>query len=145
MTRLPDFADPDEVEAAFYEAFEAANLEAMMELWADDETITCVHPGGKRLVGLDEIRESWQQIFQSSMRLRFRITERRSLTDESIAVHSVEEEIEISGQEGVRAIVATTNIYVLTDAGWRIWMHHASNTSGDDEEAEEPEEKPTLH
>lgn len=145
MSEDPVFADPDEIEDAFYEAFEAADLEAMMRLWADDETISCIHPGGRRLIGQAEIRESWRQIFQSSMRLRFHLTERRSLTDESIAVHSVQEQIEVTGQGGAQAVVATTNVYVQTDSGWRIWMHHASNTGTEDEDPEEPDAKPTLH
>lgn len=147
MSPAPEFAGPDEVEDAFYAAFEAADLDAMMRLWADDETISCVHPGGSRLVGHDEIRESWRQIFASSMRLRFHLGERRTLTDDNLAVHSVQEEIEVSGQQNLRAVVAATNIYVLTDHGWRIWLHHASNaaTESDEPEPDGDDPKPTLH
>ncbi len=144
MSDTPEFSGPDDVEDAFYAAFEAADLDAMMRLWADDETISCVHPGGNRLVGLADIRESWRQIFGSTMRLRFHLAERRTLTDENIAVHCVQEEIEVSGQQELRAIVAATNIYVLTDDGWRIWLHHASNASSEPEESED-DVKPTLH
>lgn len=147
MSNAPEFAGPDEVEDAFYAAFEAADLDAMMRLWADDETISCVHPGGSRLVGHDEIRESWRQIFSGNMRLRFHLGERRTLTDDNLAVHSVQEEIEVSGQQNLRAVVAATNIYVLTDHGWRIWLHHASNAAveSDEPEADGDEPKPTLH
>ena len=40
-----------EAARAFYEAFEARDVEAMMATWAEDEEIVCVHPGGSRLVG----------------------------------------------------------------------------------------------
>ena len=145
MTDAPRFSDPDEAEEAFYAAFETADLDGMMKLWADDDTITCVHPGGSRLVGREEIRESWRQIFQSQMRLNFRLTERHAITDRNIAVHSVLEEIEVSGQSGLTAVVASTNVFVLTNDGWRIWMHHASNAATSEEESDDAADKPTLH
>ena len=33
------------------EALERSDLDAMMEVWADDEEVVCVHPGGPRVVG----------------------------------------------------------------------------------------------
>ena len=144
MSDIPDYADSEQAEEAFYAAFENADLEAMMRLWADDDTIICVHPGGTRLVGREAIRESWRQIFDGRMRLRFRITGHHCLTDEGVAVHSVHEEIEVTGQDRVAAVVASTNVFVLTDAGWRIWMHHASSTAKDDE-MDDSGPRPTLH
>ena len=42
---------PEEAETAFYEALEKGDLEAMMAIWADDEEVVCIHPGGQRLTG----------------------------------------------------------------------------------------------
>src|SRR3954468_18249448 len=53
-----------EVEAAFYEALNRADVEALMALWADDEEIVCIHPGGPRLHGHAAIQASWQAIFE---------------------------------------------------------------------------------
>ena len=53
---------PAEVEAAFYDALNRADVEALMALWADDEEIVCVHPGGARLIGHRAIRESWTML-----------------------------------------------------------------------------------
>src|SRR5262245_28748700 len=53
-----------EVETAFYDALNRADLEALMALWADDEEIVCVHPGGPRLIGHRAIRESWSAILE---------------------------------------------------------------------------------
>ena len=64
------FPTPQDCEAAFYEALEAADLEAMMEVWAEDEEIVCVHPGGPRLSGYEQIRDNWAQIFRSGERLQ---------------------------------------------------------------------------
>ena len=44
----------------------------------------------------------------------------------SVAVRSVVEAITAPGTEASPQLVNATNVYVLTDAGWRIAMHHAS-------------------
>ncbi len=51
------FPTPQDAEAAFYEALERADLELMMAVWAEDEEILCVHPGGARLTGQDQVRD----------------------------------------------------------------------------------------
>ncbi len=57
------FTTPQDAEAAFYEAFEKGDLDAMMGVWADDDDILCVHPAGPRLSGVEQVREAWRQIF----------------------------------------------------------------------------------
>ena len=56
------FATAEEAELAFYDALERADLTRLMQVWADDEEIVCVHPGGLRVVGLHAVKESWQEI-----------------------------------------------------------------------------------
>src|SRR5260370_305974 len=51
LVKKSTFPTPQDAENAFYEALEAGELEAMMEVWAEDEEIVCVHPGGARLAG----------------------------------------------------------------------------------------------
>ncbi len=137
----PDFATPAAAETAFYEAFEAADLDAMMAVWADDD-IVCVHPGSVRLSGRKEVRESWRQIFAGGTRLRFRLAGLQSTQGPALAVHSVYEQVSIEGQSDVVNPVVATNVYVKTEHGWRLWMHHASPLAGDDEP---DDESPTLH
>ena len=64
------FTTAQDAEAAFYEALEKADLEAMMAVWADDDDIVCVHPGGMRLAGVEQVRESWRQIFSGGSTTR---------------------------------------------------------------------------
>ena len=52
----PIYTTPTDAALAFYQAFEAKDLDAMMATWAEDEEIVCVHPGGTRLVGYDAVR-----------------------------------------------------------------------------------------
>ncbi len=118
------FASPDEAENAFYEAFQRADLEAMMEVWAEDEEVACIHPGGERLEGLEEVRESWRRLFSQGPSLRFRITHRQVWRSALIAVHTVHENIQLLGERSGRVIA--TNVYTLTAGGWRLVLHHAS-------------------
>ena len=40
-----------DIERAFYDALQKADLDKLMACWADEDEIVCVHPGGVRLVG----------------------------------------------------------------------------------------------
>jgi uncharacterized protein (TIGR02246 family) len=142
------FPTPDDAESAFYEAFERGDLAAMMVVWAEGDDVVCVHPSGPRLVGFEAVRDSWMQIFGGGSKLSVRVTESRRLDGPSVAVRSVVEAITTPGTEGSPQFVNATNVYVLTDAGWRIAVHHASppEQSPSSPEAEEEEEVPhTLH
>jgi len=120
------FASAQDVEAAFYDAVEANDLEAMMEVWAEDEEIVCIHPGGPRLAGYDQVRESWTQIFRSGQRLKVRLSDQVPLSGMMFAVHNVHENILVQGELRPRPPVAATNVYLRTGNGWRMILHHAS-------------------
>ena len=49
-----------------------------MAVWAEDEEVWCVHPGGPRLSGIDKVRESWRRIFAGNMTMRFELQHRPS-------------------------------------------------------------------
>jgi ketosteroid isomerase-like protein len=119
------FPTPQDAEAAFYEAFENADLDAMMAVWAEDEEVVCVHPSGPRLSGIAQIRESWRQLFASGPSLRFHISGQQYLRGMLLSVHSVYENIAVTGESTPRSPVIATNIYVLTEKGWRMLLHHA--------------------
>jgi uncharacterized protein (TIGR02246 family) len=120
------FPTPQDAESAFYEAIENADLDSMMAVWADDDDIVCIHPGGARLSGVAQIRESWRQIFASGQALSFRLRERQSVNGLTLVVHSVYEQISATGEPRSPAPVIATNIYLRTERGWRMVAHHAS-------------------
>ncbi|OGA48686.1 MAG: hypothetical protein A3G25_12810 [Betaproteobacteria bacterium RIFCSPLOWO2_12_FULL_63_13] len=120
------FPTPEDCEAAFYEALESADLDAMMEVWADDEEIICVHPGWPRLTGYDQIRENWAQIFRSGERLKVHITEQVCVQGAMLSVHSLHENILVKGEPKPRPSVVTTNVYLRIAGGWRMVVHHGS-------------------
>jgi len=58
-------ASPEDAEAQFYDALRDGDLDRVMAVWADDEDIVCVHPGGARVVGPQAVRAAFEAIFAS--------------------------------------------------------------------------------
>jgi ketosteroid isomerase-like protein len=119
-------ASPDEIEQQFYEALQRGDIERLMSVWSDDEEISCVHPGGPRVVGAGAIRAAFESIFAHGA-VNARPEKVRRLQTLSCAVHSVLEQIQIMTPEGPQtAWVVATNVYLKTAQGWRLVSHHAS-------------------
>jgi ketosteroid isomerase-like protein len=125
-----------DAENAFYEALERGDLDAMMAVWAEDEEIVCVHPGGERLTGQDQVRTSWAKILADGSRVRVHISHQVAISGMMIAVHSVQENFSVEGERGRQgtdlrpAPVVATNVYLRIGAGWRMIVHHASPAPG---------------
>lgn len=137
-------ASPQETEQAFYEALEAADLEALMALWADDEQVVCIHPGGPRLVGHDPIRASWKALFENGP-LRIRPMSVRSIEGVMVAIHNLVEHVLVAGNRNSQVVeVTATNVYLKGPQGWKMVLHHASPAI-DTDEAEDDDFSPTLH
>ena len=119
-------ASPQDVEAAFYEALERCDIEAMMAVWAEDEEVVCVHPGGARLVGYTLIREAWQRVFANGRKLRVRLSQQTAVTTPFAMVSTLLQHIANHDDESLSAPVAATNVYVRGALGWRLVAHHAS-------------------
>ena len=126
MRRSKLFPTPDDAETAFYEAFERGDLAAMMAVWAQSDSIVCVHPRGPRLVGFDAVRDSWMQIFAGgASQLRLKAVDVQRFDGQSVAVHTLVEVMSSPGRPDSQSVCAT-NVYELTDGGWRMVAHHAS-------------------
>src|SRR6185437_8113844 len=69
----PIYTSPQDAAQAFYQAFEARDLDAMMATWAEDEDIVCIHPGGTRHVGYEAVRAGFEQLFSGRTKLTFRL------------------------------------------------------------------------
>ncbi|MQA23117.1 YybH family protein [Rugamonas rivuli] len=115
-----------ETEAAFYDALNRADLDTLMSLWADDDEIVCVHPGGPRLIGHAAIRTSWAAILEHGG-LHIVPTQLHETHNLMSSVHTV---VEGTTAGGEAAHLVATNVYVKTPRGWRIVLHHASVAPG---------------
>jgi ketosteroid isomerase-like protein len=117
-----------EVEAAFYEALNRADVEALMALFAEDEEIICVHPGGPRLHGHAAIQQSWEAILEKGG-LQIRPSQLYETNNLMCSVHTVVEGVTSTAAAEPAHLVAT-NVYMKTPQGWRMVLHHVSVAPG---------------
>ena len=113
---------------AFYDAFEARDLDAMSEVWERSDRALCTHPGWSTLKGWGAVAGSFFALFQSSQSLQFILTEERVFVQDGVAWVAVDENL-LGDQGG--STVAAVNVFVREDgtARWRMVCHHGSVVS----------------
>ncbi len=127
---------PDDVEAQFYEALQRGDIDKLMAVWADDDEVVCVHPGGGRAIGPGAIRATFEAIFANGG-VPVVPEQVHRLQHMGTAVHHLAERIDVVNEQGRQtAWVLATNVYVKTAQGWRLAAHHASPGA--------PQEPPVL-
>ena len=120
------FESPEAAEAAFYDAFERRDLDAMTNVWDHEAEVSCVHPGGPRLEDIDTILASWRAIFEGGQRLRFRRAGTSLTASADVAAFCLYEVIRFGDRFEHQGTVIATNVYRRSDQGWRMIIHHAS-------------------
>jgi len=120
------FATPDEVEAAFYHAFEVLDPHLMEQVWDDDPQAVCIHPGGDLLSGKTAILQSWLEIFGAAQPPILVHRTLQQTGDDALVVRLVEELIRPGGSHSPPARVLASNLYRRGHDGWRLFGHHAS-------------------
>ena len=126
LAALAIYTTPTDAALAFYQAFEAKDVDAMMTTWAEDEEIVCVHPGGTRLVGYEAVRQGWEQLFAGDARLTFRLDQVVTIETVGLAMQSALEQVSVGADGTPRGTALATNVFMRTPSGWRMVMHHAS-------------------
>ena len=113
---------------AFYEAFEARDLDAMSAVWERSDRVVCTHPGWATLRGWGAVASSFFALFQSSQSLQFVLTEERVQVEGDVAWVSIDENL-LGDQGG--STVAALNVFVRDDASgrWLMTAHHGSVVS----------------
>ena len=135
-------SSPEDIEAQFYEAMQQADIDKMMSVWADEEDIACVHPGGARVVGAVAIRATFEAVFANGG-VDVQTQQVRRLHTHAAAVHHVVERVQVLADGGPQAAyVLATNVYMKTAQGWRMVAHHAS--PGSPRELQEIVEAPAI-
>ena len=136
---------PDDVEAQFYEALQRGDLDKLMAVWADDDEVVCVHPGGGRVIGQAAIRASFEAIFGNGG-VPVMPEQLHRLQHMGTALHHLVERIDVVTEHGRQtAWVLATNVYLKTAQGWRLAAHHASPAAAQEPPAMGGDAPGTLH
>lgn len=126
----PDYTTHKEVARAnnaFYGAFRARDPEAMARAWMDLPSVRCIHPGGEILVGSEQVQASWAAILTQGEALHIEVTDLEvDLLGDAGWVTCVERLHPLREPDGPAAEVATTNLFLCGEEGWRMVLHHAS-------------------
>jgi ketosteroid isomerase-like protein len=121
------FMSPDAAEDAFYRAFAALDSAAMRRVWSAEQPVTCLHPGGPLLQGLQAVLQSWGEIFAGAQPPRLAWERLSAVETADLAVHVTAEHIQTGNPETGRAArVIATNVFRRESAGWLLIEHHAS-------------------
>lgn len=120
------FASADAAESAFYRAFAARDLAAMMAVWADDDNVACVHPLTVPLAGRRAVEVGWQSIFEAAGKFAIQIETLSLQQVGDVVIHCVKEYLTIGDEAAPRPPILATNVYRRDAGGWRMWLHHGS-------------------
>ena len=142
MKNIPEtfyFATAEDVESAFYSAFEMADINLMDALFAD-KNVSCIHPNAMPIIGRDAVLDSWEKILATISEPAFypEVLHRTVEGDEigNTAIHLVAERIAADHQMGTEtSLVIATNVYIKQENGWRMMMHHSSLPPYEEDEA----------
>lgn len=103
---------------AFYRAFARRDVPAMEALWADDDPVTCVHPGWDPIRGREEVLASWRAVLRGN----------------APAVRCARASAHVAGDVAwvlCREVIpsgpplAATNVFVRRGGAWRLCHHQA--------------------
>jgi ketosteroid isomerase-like protein len=117
---------PESAESAFYAAFEARDLEAMMAVWAADAAIACIHPLAAPLTGRAAVASGWRSIFEAAGQFRVRVERVHEIRMSDLVIRVVHEYLSIGQETEPRPPIQATNVYRREADGWRMLLHHAA-------------------
>jgi len=122
-----DQAAIEKINSGFYKALEACDIKAMDEVWLQEPWVRCVHPGSELIVGWDEIRQSWEEIFRNTRGMRLSISNLFIKVMGEVAWVECTENIATFFDQGFTSGQAlATNLYLKTQQQWLMIHHHAS-------------------
>lgn len=126
LASVPAIAAIDDVlvaNRAFYDAFEARDLDAMSDVWEHSDRVCCTHPGWQRLDGWASVSASFYAIFTGPQPIQFILTSERAEVVGEVAWVVVDENV-LGGDAGATA--SAVNLFVHDDGAWRMVNHAAS-------------------
>lgn len=104
--------------AAFYQAFAAADFSQMSGIWADDD-VSCIHPGWPVLIGRQMILDSYRRILGNPT------LEKIEHRNDAVMITGSEGRVFCIEIVGGMALAAT-NWFKRIEGAWRMVHHQAS-------------------
>jgi ketosteroid isomerase-like protein len=122
---------------AFYDALETGDIDLMGAVWAQEPCV-CVHPSTTPIHGRAAVLRSLSLIMANTSYIQFFITDVTVSCAEDLAVVTCTENIlpstdgDRGGEEGLLSARASAlNVFVRSDGGWRMQVHHATSVLSD--------------
>jgi ketosteroid isomerase-like protein len=112
---------------AFYDAHEGRDLAAMRAVWEHSDRVICVHPGWPILRTWPVVEQSWMRILGGPGRNQFILTNASVHVAGDVAWVTLDENLVAGEASGT---IAATNMYVRSDGGWQLVLHHGSPVMG---------------
>ncbi|MDP9820878.1 nuclear transport factor 2 family protein [Nocardioides massiliensis] len=115
--------------AAFYAAFETGDLDAMNELWVEDDSALCVHPGTTPVQGVSAVRRAWAVIMATTPYIQFILTDIDVRVRGEVAYVTCVENVLAGDHDDPdlrSGLAIATHVMLRTVEGWRLWVRHAS-------------------
>jgi ketosteroid isomerase-like protein len=116
-----------EANRRFYQALTDLDLAAMASVWLEEPWIRCIHPGWPMLSGWHDVMESWRRIFENTAQHQVSPDDVSVRLFGDLAWVLCVERINMSSpaSDGL-SFAQGTNLFLATDSGWRMVLHHAS-------------------
>ena len=111
----------------FYDAFSNKDSQVMTSLWWQGSTSSCIHPGGRVILGWEDIRASWEAIFRNTDSLEIDIEVVKAEIDRALAYIVVSETVlQSSRGRKMKAQSIATNVFQKMAQKWYLVQHHGS-------------------
>lgn len=124
----PAALEVEAANAAFYQAFEQADVDAMAAVWDDEQpdALSCVHPGWAPLHGRRQVLRSWAAVMAGTDAIQFVLTDVAVFVEGDTAVVTCTENVLTgTGLSGGAGAAVATNVFRRREDGWRLQVHHA--------------------
>ncbi|WP_162845219.1 YybH family protein [Hydromonas duriensis] len=121
------FSSASELEAAFYAALSAGDVDALMKVWSEDEDIICILPNLPYTQGHVAVRELWEMLFNIG-RMNAHILATHTFDNLLTAVHTLLVHIQLTTPAGETQTfnLHTTQVYLKSEQGWCMSLYHAT-------------------
>lgn len=118
--------------AAFYSAFRDRDIERMLELWASEHAVVCIHPGWQILRGHAQVTASWRAILGNPEAPAVQQRDAQALVIGEAAIVTCTEEL-----PGVE--LSATNVFARESGVWKLVHHQAGPARARSEPDFDPE------